>query len=326
MLTMPPQPDSEIIALLCAHLPGAEAENPLSPREWHTLTERLADIALSPGQLLGPAAGELAAALGMDLAEAERLERLLARRDRLAVELARLARLGIWPLTLADAAYPTRWQERLGPRTPPLLFGVGETALLEAGGLAVVGSRNVDQAGREFAQEIARRCARCGLGIVSGGARGVDSAAMSAAVEAGGTAVGVLAHALERALREPEVRQAVAEEEMTLISPYYPRAPFSVGNAMARNKLIYALADYALVVASDLERGGTWAGATEALQRRLVPLFVRDRPDVPAGNQRLLALGGISFPDPFEGDLVDFLHRATSAQPSPPRQLSLFWQ
>jgi len=316
--------DAEAIALLCAHLPGAEVESPLGPKEWHALAERLADIALPPGQLLERSAGEWAIALSMATAETERLGRLLARRQQLTTELERLAQLGIWLLTLADEGYPTRWRQRLGPGAPPVLFGAGEMALLEAGGLAVVGSRNVDEAGREFTQEIAHCCARCGLTVVSGGARGVDSAAMSAAVEAGGTAVGVLAHALESALREPKVWQAVAEGEMALITSYHPGTPFSAGIAMARNKLIYALADYALVVASDLRKGGTWAGASEALRKQLAPLFVRDGPEVPPGNRELLAQGGIPFPDPFEGDLVEFLYRAATARPEVPKQMSLF--
>ncbi|MDH7484923.1 MAG: DNA-processing protein DprA [Anaerolineae bacterium] len=317
-------PDSESIALLCIQLPKAGDESPLGPKEWHVLAERLAGAGLSPACLLDYPAGELAEKLGMPAREAERLARLLERRQQLAAELERLERLGIWLLTLADEGYPARWRERLGPGAPPVLFGTGEMALLEAGGLAIVGSRNVDEAGWEFAQEIARRCACCGLTVVSGGARGVDSAAMSAAVEAGGTAVGVLAHALESALRESAVRQAVTEGTMALVTPYHPRAPFSAGNAMARNKLIYALADYALVVASDMGKGGTWSGASEALRKRLVPLFVRDGPDVPVGNRGLLAQGGISFPDPFEGNLAEFLRRAAAARPELPQQLGLF--
>ena len=51
---------------------------------------------------------------------------------------------------------------------------------------------------------------------------------------------------------------------LVFISPYDPAAGFSVRHAMQRNKIIYALADAALVVASDFEKGGTWAGAIAA--------------------------------------------------------------
>jgi DNA processing protein len=62
------------------------------------------------------------------------------------------------------------------------------------------------------------------------------------------------------------------EGQLVLVSPYDPGAGFNVGNAMQRNKLIYALADAALVVNSDFEKGGTWTGAVEQLDKlKLVP-------------------------------------------------------
>ena len=60
---------------------------------------------------------------------------------------------------------------------------------------------------------------------------------------------------------------------------------------MGRNKVIYGLANYAVVVSSDLEKGGTWAGAVEALRGDWCPVFVRSGEDVPAGNRELLKRG-----------------------------------
>jgi predicted Rossmann fold nucleotide-binding protein DprA/Smf involved in DNA uptake len=70
--------------------------------------------------------------------------------------------------------------------------------------------------------------------------------------------------------------------------------------AMARNKLIYALSDFGLVIASDAEKGGTWAGAEEVLKAGWVPVFVVDGPSVPDGNRLLIKRGGIPFPDSFD--------------------------
>ena len=75
---------------------------------------------------------------------------------------------------------------------------------------------------------------------------------------------------------------------------------------MGRNKIIYALSEYALVVASDAKTGGTWAGATEALRAGWVPVFVREGPNVPPGNRDLLKLGGLPFPMPFPGRPSEF--------------------
>jgi predicted Rossmann fold nucleotide-binding protein DprA/Smf involved in DNA uptake len=54
---------------------------------------------------------------------------------------------------------------------------------------------------------------------------------------------------------------------------------------MERNKLIYALADWAIVVASAAGQGGTWTGALENLKAGWAPLFVRNGSDVPDGNR-----------------------------------------
>ena len=65
---------------------------------------------------------------------------------------------------------------------------------------------------------------------------------MNVALDAGGCVVGVLADALTRTANDPEVRRAVADERLCLATPYAPSAPFSAGNAMGRNKILYALA------------------------------------------------------------------------------------
>ena len=89
------------------------------------------------------------------------------------------------------------------------------------------------------------------------------------------------------------------EGRLVLISPYDPAAGFNVGHAMQRNKLIYALADAALVVTSDFEKGGTWAGAIEQLERlHFVPVFVRNGAYAGKGNSALLNRGGKPWPNP----------------------------
>ena len=81
---------------------------------------------------------------------------------------------------------------------------------------------------------------------------------------------------------------------MLFASPFDPEAGFNVGNAMARNKVIYALADYAVVVNSSLNEGGTWSGATEQLEKfKQIPVFIRSGADTPAGNRALIERGGI---------------------------------
>lgn len=307
--------DSLAIVLLCSRLalPRQEGEiaRPLSIGEWTRLARDIAASELSrPGGLLGRTAAELRAVLDLDPPLAERVAALLDRSGQVAIELERLASRGIWVLTRIDEAYPARLKRHLGAQTAPVLFGAGPIDLLSTAGLAVVGSRHVDDDGTRFALEIGRRCAADGLTVISGAARGVDRLAMSAALERSATAVGVLADSLERLVRDPGVRKHLLGERLTLTTPYHPATGFSVGNAMGRNKLIYCLSEYALVVATSTDGGGTWAGAIENLRAGWVPLFVRSAHSAPPGNRALIERGGIPLelePISNAGDLRTWL-------------------
>ena len=57
---------------------------------------------------------------------------------------------------------------------------------------------------------------------------------------------------------------------------------------MERNKYVYALSDFVVVISSDYNKGGTWAGATENIKYGWVPMFVRKADEVPEGNMNLL--------------------------------------
>jgi len=149
---------------------------------------------------------------------------------------------------------------------------------------------------------------------------------MKAAIEGRGHSVGVLAHSLVEVIRESDFRRALAGGNLSLLTPYSLYAGFNVGAAMGRNKLIYALADYGLVIASDVDKGGTWAGANEVLKHRWVPLFVVDGSTIPDGNKELQNRGAIPFPDPFPGDIKDmksWLLEHAEDFDIPPKQLQL---
>jgi predicted Rossmann fold nucleotide-binding protein DprA/Smf involved in DNA uptake len=223
---------------------------------------------------------------------------------------------GIWVVSRGESNYPQRLQ-RLKQNAPPVIYGCGEPRLLSDGGIAIVGSRDVDASGEMFTKNVASMAAREGLQIVSGGARGVDQLAMLAALEAGGTAVGVLADSLLRSATSGRAREAIQAGHLTLISPFDPEAGFNVGNAMQRNKQIYALADFGLAVSSGYNEGGTWSGAIEQLDKyHLVPLFVRDGSGVPEGNRQLLRRGALSFPsESAPGSLRDFLEDVIQKSP-----------
>ena len=270
-----------------------------------------------PGVLLDRTAGRCLPA-GL----ADRVVHLMGRATALAFDLERLQRSGIATVTVFDEHYPRLWLQRLEAKAPPLIYAAGAVDLLDIPGLGVVGNRDVSEAGRRIAIETARIAARRSLPLVSGGARGVDQIAMDAAFQAGGSVVGILAESLSRKLKRPDVRRAVHDERVVMCTPYNPDAPFNVGNAMGRNKLIYAQTALTVVVASSDGSGGTWSGATETIRNGYNRVAVWRGDGEGPGNARLQEQGAIpvSSPDEIES-LLDGAHQTTplshaAAQPS----------
>ncbi len=301
--------NTQAILLLTAPLiagRGTSASELLSPGEYKRLARHLREAQRQPADLISTDAADLLRAC-QPVIEESRLQRLLGRGFLLSQAIERWQSRAIWVLSRADAEYPRRIKARLREDAPAMLYGCGDMGLLESGGLAVVGSRHVDDSMIEYALAIGRLAARAGKTLVSGGAKGIDQAAMRGALEAGGKVSGVLADSLERTSMNREHRNLLLDGQLVLISPYDPSAGFNVGHAMQRNKLIYALADASLVVSSDLDKGGTWAGAIEQLDKlKFVPVYIRSTGEMSAGLEALRSKGAIPWPNPqdtsaFEG-------------------------
>ena len=329
--------DSLATVLLVSRL-CTEGVRPLKASEYWSLFDRMHDCdgsgATTPEggglrALLGQGAEGAARSLGVDEDLADRIGALMDRATAVAFELERLEHSGIRTLTAFDEHYPQQWLARLGAKAPPILHAAGSLDLLDTPGLGVVGSRDVSREGGETAKEVAWLAARRGLPLVSGGARGVDQLAMDAAFEAGGAVVGILAEALSRKLKRPEVRRAVYDGATAMCTPYSPDAPFSAGNAMGRNKLIYAQAELTVVIASDDGTGGTWSGATEALKHGYGPVAVWRGDGEGPGNQPLQQRGAtpVHSLEDIEANLKDAEAPGAGLPPAPkapPRQQSLF--
>jgi DNA processing protein len=319
-------PDSLALLLLCSQL-GFEdpSDKALTLREWNPLARKLKATSLRPADLLTVPMADLQVRLNLSNDEIARFDRLLSRSRELTSELERYAHLGIFPLTRVDPDYPLHYRQRLKDSSPLVLFYAGEKALLGQPGIAVVGSRHLDEAGQECARFVGNACGISGQVLYSGGAKGVDTLSMNSALEARGTAVGVLADDLEKIIRSHQV--ALQRGDLCLVTPYSPNAGFSVGAAMGRNRLIYCLSDYAIVVASDAETGGTWAGATETLKNGWVPVFVLEHAKMPDGNKLLLQKGALPFPHPFSEpplQLARWLAEKAGNLPKAPSQIELF--
>ena len=140
--------NTQAILLLTAPLivgrrtPGADV---LQPREYIELAQSLHQQSRAPADLLGPSAHELLNNNGLPNGiDADRLTRLLARGFQLSLAVEHWQQRAIWVLSRADAGYPRRLMQRLGAKAPPVLYGCGDGDILDSRGLAVVGSRHVD--------------------------------------------------------------------------------------------------------------------------------------------------------------------------------------
>src|SRR5258708_1870002 len=251
--------DGQVLLALCSAfgVPEAQREtgaNPLTLSEWNDLERQLQRSSLRrPAGLRGRPAADLVRELVIAASEAERIVELLDRSEPLAAALEDLFSSGLWVLSRADDLYPAKLRQTLKLKAPVVLFGAGELGLLKKPAVAVVGSRNIDEAGVAFAQEVGRKAVAARMAVVSGGARGSDRIAMDGALQAGGAAIGVLADSLEATVRKPDVSEFLHDGRLLLLTPYVPTAGFSVGGAMGRNKVIYGLSDFSVVVISHFQ-------------------------------------------------------------------------
>ncbi|WP_285403437.1 DNA-processing protein DprA [Luteibacter sp. ME-Dv--P-043b] len=291
---------AQAILLLTAWLGKQDhvGATPLSPSEWGRFALFLRGAGHSPADVLQTRdlAGLLTGFEGGNITT-ERVSRLLGRSAALSISLEKWERAGLWVLTRSDAAYPFRWKRQLKNNAPPVLFGAGNVDLLNRGGIAVVGSRDLTDAELSFTDRLGRDIAGQGQPVISGGARGADEAAMLGALASDGMAVGVLADSLLRAATSTKYRKALMRNDLALVSPFNPEAGFNAGNAMARNKYIYCLSSAAIVIAATENKGGTWAGAMEDIGKKWVPLWVRQASV--SGNHALVRNGANWLPDDF---------------------------
>lgn len=316
---MPPRSDSSLAALLLTQRLVETPAAPLKASEYWSLLERVGD----PAVLLGREASAVAAAMGpgADQTLAGRIAHRMGAGASFALELENAELAGLRVIGSVDDGYPVALVERLGRGAPPLLYVAGDPELLTRPLIGIVGSRQVDPAGAEAARDVARQAAAHGLGVVSGGAKGVDRLAMQAALGAGAPVACALADSLTRTVRDPEVRRAVTDGDLCLCTPYTPSAGFSVANAMGRNKIVYGLSRATVVIAADAGRGGTWAGAVEALRQRITPVLVWTGEGGGSGNAALLDLE--ATPVDSADDLFPLPSPPSSDTAGPASQLAL---
>ena len=217
---------------------------------------------------------------------AARIVELLGEELLLQRYLQKAKKAGCVPITRATECYPVALRNRLGLDSPGVLWAKGDMDLLNTPAIALVGSRMLRSANREFAKEVGRQAAKQGMTLVSGNARGADITAQEACLEAGGKVISVVADSLE----------AHSDERNVLyLSEDVFDGEFSAQRALSRNRVIHCIGIKTFVAQSAFEKGGTWDGTAKNLQKGWSSVFCFDDGSRAAAelNQRGAKLIGI---------------------------------
>lgn len=196
-------------------------------------------------------------ALGYNREMSRRILSLLEEEDLLDHYLSRGQKLGCTPVTRVSKAYPRLLRQRLGLDSPGCLWARGDLSILNTPAISLVGSRELREENRAFAEEVGYQAAMQGLTLVSGNARGADRTAQESCLAAGGRVISIVADELSK---QPQRRNVLylSEEDFD--------EPFSAQRALSRNRCIHALGRMVFAAQSDLGKGGTWDGCVKNLR------------------------------------------------------------
>jgi DNA processing protein len=217
---------------------------------------------------------------------------------RAAEEQKRALCAGFRLHALGEPDYPSLLAGIVDP--PPALWLRGRLGAREPGpAVAVVGARASSLAGRELARTLARDLARLGVTIVSGLARGVDTAAHQGALDAGGRTVAVLGCGIDRVYppENGELAQRVTEKG-AILTEFAPGTPPRPQNFPRRNRVIAGLSD-AVVVVEAGRRSGALVTARLALDEGGEVMAVPGHPsnELAFGVNQLLKDGAVLVRD-----------------------------
>lgn len=312
--------NAHAIVTLCSHMCVGEGVVPLEPKEWSELAKLLMEKRLQPADLLGFSEAEMKERLQLGTDQAQRLARLVDRSASLSFELSQYENMGIFVITRADEQYPKRLKKVLGNQCPPLFYYAGNLALLDCRSVGYAGSRSVEEEDIAFTKQTVGKTVQQGYGVVSGGAKGIDSIAENEALSCGSTAIAYLSDSLLRKMKSSAVIRPVQDGKLVLLSVVKPDAGFQAGVAMMRNRYIYAQSSGTVIVRSDYNKGGTWSGAVDNLKHGWCPEFCWDQKNYP-GNKALIRQGAHPIDTQWDGDVMSERYQEKNPEQE---QMSLF--
>jgi DNA processing protein len=194
--------------------------------------------------------------------------------------------------------------------SPAVLYVKGNKKILEENSIAIVGSRDASETALKFTDNIAKLASKEYKVVVSGFAKGVDKQALDSAINYKGQSIIVLPQGImtfDSGFKK--YYSQITNGDVLVLSTFFPKAPWRAELAMARNPIIYGLADE-IYVAESAEKGGTWSGVVDGLRKQR-KIFVR-QPNAGEKNANLLLIQKGAVPVDFDGNIVSKTYDTTT--------------
>ena len=183
--------------------------------------------------------------------------------------------------------------------SPPVLYIKGNKQIMQEKTIAIVGSRAASEKSLQFTDNIAKNASKKYEVVVSGFAKGVDKQALDSAINYKGQSIIVLPQGIMTfASGFKNYYKQIIEGDVLVLSTFPPKAGWSTGFAMARNPIIYGLANE-IYVAESSEKGGTWSGVIDGLRKGRKIYVRKPEPSEKNANNMLIQKGGV--PVDFNG-------------------------
>jgi DNA processing protein len=243
------------------------------------------------------------------------LQRRDALAERVEAEVDTASRVGARLVTVLDEDYPANL--RLIPNRPPFLFYRGEFAEEDARSVAVVGTRQPTDEGIRRAAHMSRLLAGQGVTVVSGLARGIDTAAHRAAIDAGARTIAVLGTGITNCY--PGENRDLAETITTsgvLVSQFWPTSPPSRFTFPRRNVVTSGLSQGTVVIEATSTSGAKMQARLALDHGKKVFLIRSLVTSQPWAREYVLQRGAIEISDVEEvsGQLADPEHVRRASQ------------
>lgn len=294
-----------------------EYARPFSVQEFKRLEEAVRTSSIHQmGKLLNVDIGGLMMYLDISEEEAYRVFTLLNRSVQLTYALEGFVKDGIEVVTIYDEAYPRRISRKMRQAAPPFFYRCGDREMLNKPAIAIMGISGVKTTNevREGIELLVRRAVDQGYAIITGGELGVSRVVAGLVDELGGTLIDVLGGNMTDHIQFEGMESLISEGRAVVLSLEHPEAMFTVSHAIARNKMLFALADAAFIFNTDGKRG-----ETDALQNHYCD-WIYAWNGYPA-NQNLISKGAIPINDLRKLDLDEMSRHWNSSRSE---QMSMF--